>query len=246
MLSLSRHASKQNSRPLLRSLAQVVGPNTRDHNPNLDASEVDPRRRRQRATKLNTTPSASPSTSSKVAVREDHGLYAFFRKVPRKADSPELVGEDRYEVVETPEEGQLLTGRAWEAAELRNKSFKDLHTLWYVALREKNLLATQKEEVRRMGVTSTDLQVSKEKVRNCRKTMARIKAVLNERRLAFEGAMKLAEKESDAAKAEEMAKSKRPWDPQDKKIVDYLHKSRAKSERVWDQVVQNNFQHRMV
>ena len=51
---------------------------------------------------------------------------------------------------------------------MRNKSFKDLHTLWYVALREKNLLATQKEEVRRMGVTSTDLQVSKEKVHHVR------------------------------------------------------------------------------
>lgn len=58
-----------------------------------------------------------------------------------------------------------LIGRAWEAAELRNKSFKDLHTLWYVALRERNLLATQKEETRRMGVANTDLQVPMGKVR---------------------------------------------------------------------------------
>jgi len=59
-------------------------------------------------------------------------------------------------------------GRSWKAAELRNKSFKDLHTLWYVSLREKNLMATQKEEVRRMGVTSVEMQVPLEKVRRVR------------------------------------------------------------------------------
>ena len=62
----------------------------------------------------------------------------------------------------------MIIGRPWFASELRQKSFKDLHTLWYVCLREKNLLATQKEETRRMGVTHSELQVSGEKVRNVR------------------------------------------------------------------------------
>jgi len=44
----------------------------------------------------------------------------------------------------------FLIGRSWSAEELRRKSFADLHTLWYVVLRERNLLRTQVREARRM------------------------------------------------------------------------------------------------
>ncbi|GLB38320.1 putative mitochondrial 39-S ribosomal protein L47 (MRP-L47) [Lyophyllum shimeji] len=191
MLAVARAAARRVARPRLstRFFAEVVGaPSTATTTapPSADQSlntSVDPSIRKPSNTGL----------KGRIPVKENHGLYAFFRK---KED--ETPGDARYEVVESPESMQKQTGRAWMASELRLKSFRDLHTLWYILLRERNLLATQKEEARRMGVTNTDMQVSARRVYHCRKSMARIKAVINERRLAYEGAVKLVEEEGEA------------------------------------------------
>ncbi|KAJ7069784.1 mitochondrial 39-S ribosomal protein L47 (MRP-L47)-domain-containing protein [Mycena amicta] len=95
----------------------------------------------------------------------------------------------------------MYTGREWHASELRLKSFKDIHTLWYVLLRERNLLATQREEMRRLGLwglSQPPFHLNRENAAKCRKSMARIKGIMNERRLAYEGAVELAESERDA------------------------------------------------
>ena len=52
-----------------------------------------------------------------------------------------------------------ISGRGWNATELRRKSFKDLHTLWYIVLRERNLLATQKAEAKRLGINGQYLDI---------------------------------------------------------------------------------------
>lgn len=88
-----------------------------------------------------------------------HPLWKFFHSPPTQTnpkglpkDVPMAVDRGSLEIYEK-EESNLIGGRAWTAAELRNKSFQDLHTLWYLLLRERNVLATQREERRRLGIT---------------------------------------------------------------------------------------------
>lgn len=40
---------------------------------------------------------------------------------------------------------KTLLGRGWKASELRLKSWDDLQKLWYVLLKEKNMLMTQRQ-----------------------------------------------------------------------------------------------------
>ncbi|KAG8214478.1 mitochondrial 39-S ribosomal protein L47 (MRP-L47)-domain-containing protein [Butyriboletus roseoflavus] len=130
------------------------------------------------------TPSSSSTPKSQkrphlgINVDPKHGLWAFFRK----NEVDDLVKHETLEARESLTE----SGRPWHAAELRRKNFRDLHTLWYVLLRERNLLATQREEARRIGIHNAEALAAPTMDRMCRKSMARLKFVLNERRLHHE------------------------------------------------------------
>nr|CAG8440418.1 11402_t:CDS:2 [Entrophospora candida] len=106
------------------------------------------------------------------------GLYEFFQN---GVDSPNPL----------PRTNELYpVGNSWQASVLRTKSFEDLHRLWYILLKERNMLATMYEEARRWRKVVNPEWINRHHERSykCQKSMARIKFVLSERRVAYEHA----------------------------------------------------------
>lgn len=69
-------------------------------------------------------------------------------------------------------------GRSWTVKELRRKSFDDLHKLWYVLYKERNMLSTEKVLCRRNQVAL----VQPDRLRKVQKSMGAIRHVLGERK----------------------------------------------------------------
>jgi hypothetical protein len=74
-----------------------------------------------------------------------------------------------------------MIGRAWTAGELRNKSFEDLHKLWWICAKEKNKLISQQSEAKALELKFPH----DERLKQVHKSMKRIKGVLHERRIAY-------------------------------------------------------------
>jgi len=72
---------------------------------------------------------------------------------------------------------QELVGRSWSVKELRRKSFEDLHRLWYVLYKEKNMILTESNIARVNSVFFPQ----PERKRKVKRSMAAIKCVLGER-----------------------------------------------------------------
>ncbi|XP_060170362.1 uncharacterized protein LOC132601279 [Lycium barbarum] len=71
----------------------------------------------------------------------------------------------------------VVYGRGWKASELRLKSWDDLQKLWYVLLKEKNMLMTQRQMLNAQNLRFPN----PERISKVRKSMCRIKHVLTER-----------------------------------------------------------------
>ncbi|KAI9201920.1 mitochondrial 39-S ribosomal protein L47 (MRP-L47)-domain-containing protein [Polychytrium aggregatum] len=95
------------------------------------------------------------------------------------------------------------TGRSWTSDELRAKSFEDLHQLWWLCAKEQNKLHSQQEECRRFRLVDP----SKDRLKEVKRTMARIKQVLWERKQTWEQAKHILQYELAADELRKEGKS---------------------------------------
>jgi len=100
-------------------------------------------------------PVLDPARRSKVKVDANHGLWGFFNKAKKSLTTPEQEAAHGLSLgLKNGELDQLgLTepiGRPWSVEELRHKSFEDLHSLWWVCVKERNRIATEKYERERV------------------------------------------------------------------------------------------------
>ncbi|KAL2834444.1 mitochondrial 39-S ribosomal protein L47 (MRP-L47)-domain-containing protein [Aspergillus cavernicola] len=117
----------------------------------------------------------SPEKLEKRQATPDHGLWGFFPKGREALSTPEYDGAH---------------GRSWSIQELREKSWEDLHCLWWVCLKERNRIATSNQERKRLKAGYGEYE-AQQRARVIRVTQHGIKHVLRERWYAWEDAQKL-------------------------------------------------------
>lgn len=151
-----------------------------------------PRRTIPRLLSQTHLPRPLPSNSFNLPTTNVHSFIrfrSFHSTVPSQgiyqADLPEVVqnlidqfsdgGKQGLDPEEINERTQF--GRGWRASDLRTKSFDELHSLWFVLIKERNMLNTAKEQAKRM---KQDM-IRPSRLVAVRKGLAAIKTVLGER-----------------------------------------------------------------
>lgn len=78
-------------------------------------------------------------------------------------------------------ENEVKHGRSWNLPELRIKSNTDLHKLWYILLKERNMLITMEQEYK----NEWKWWASPERIDKVKESMKNIESVVRERNRAY-------------------------------------------------------------
>ncbi|KAF1926349.1 uncharacterized protein M421DRAFT_422691 [Didymella exigua CBS 183.55] len=129
---------------------------------------------------------------------QDHGLWDFFKD---------------QNLLSTPTE-LLQHGREWTMGELRSKDWDSLHQLWWVCVKERNRLATEKLERGRLKALYGDHE-GKQRDEVVQKTMKAIIDTLAERTQAYQEALALASQDPsiDLSRTDGPQYTQLPYDP---------------------------------
>ncbi|KAK9332630.1 mitochondrial 39-S ribosomal protein L47 (MRP-L47)-domain-containing protein [Lipomyces starkeyi] len=126
---------------------------------------------------LQPRPPITPSPGN-VVTPDNHPLWQFYRSKDRCLTHPQVYDQ---------------LGRSWGIPELRRKGYEDLHVLWYVCLKELNILRTEMSALRiaiRPNMIDNVAQKYDEPLKRVRRSMRNIRTVLLERYYAWENANK--------------------------------------------------------
>ncbi|KAL3428396.1 hypothetical protein PVAG01_01905 [Phlyctema vagabunda] len=126
-------------------------------------------------------PVLDPKKRSKIIVDDNHGLWDFFHS----RDKP----------MNTPEE-DYAHGRPWTVEELRGKSWEDLHSLWFVCCKERNCIATEAGERKRLEAGYGEHESARRDIA-VKVTMRAIKQVLTERFYSWKDAEEVAKNDPE-------------------------------------------------
>ncbi|XP_056132404.1 39S ribosomal protein L47, mitochondrial [Lampris incognitus] len=135
-----------------------------------------------KAVSLTKCPSYSLRQSSPLAVPSWHSHLSTPSQCQFLHTTVSRPGLDEFfDLPENWGESTVKSGAPWTATKLRAKSNEDLHKLWYVLLKEKNMLLTIEQESKRQRLQMP----SPERVKKVERSMKRLEMVVNERETAL-------------------------------------------------------------
>jgi Mitochondrial 39-S ribosomal protein L47 (MRP-L47) len=168
------------ARTTSRTASTISLYNTFHHNHNFLVAFSPPQQQQQRAFSTNSNNSNNNNSSNPHPTNNNNNVY---NTTPNNNNNNNNNNKNPLlDAFRDPVDRQTRStekvGRSWSAKELRRKSYQDLHRLWYVLYKERNMLLTEQQLSRRKQLSFPQ----PERLTKVQKSMGAIKQVLGERK----------------------------------------------------------------